>query len=826
MPINSLEKLVGMFPWFLTRDESSNFVKSQSVSNNRFKDIYNSLYDTYLSFWLDKKCLIYKEQTEPYNYIMHFLAGIPLLENVKVYCEADLIYEARFELAEDESYSFMVAEDFHTYTTVEEVVDEETITSITHDIYTETHTIEENITSVNYPHSSTSENIIPLESYRITVTTFDEYTTTKGFPERDEPLTDSDGEIVYDEFDHDVSLDEIGSLNNIPRKHYIASTNYARTEPPYNDRLSEDDYHYMQRMLRYNLLMHTSPLVVAEIFKLYGLEAELINRDRFLCRMFDIFKHPHHYETDGEGDRLFVDEWIPEAWEHKDTFCPGSIFLGEYFYVFASTLQPVKRQSVQFCFGFYNGLFEDLIGDDFTVDIYLNGTPYMLEYTGECIVIPPAVLSDVEDNVFCFHGKQGGRLIGEWCDTVRVRGCTDADFVVRSQSWVESEPSIIMSGETSEIYATFTGSAHSTGQTVYFYEKVEPTFKINMDSQIIQSGETNEFYATVRDEDGSIVKNALVYFFEKVEPVINIDVESEIIQSGDNTDIFTTVKDSDGSIVNNAMVHFYQKTLTATPTRGVLSRKRAGLTTTSNVNSTILDAPAMSLNQALESVNGIYNLIGVFGENIYDGQGVVHEDTSIIGCNNGVLNNFTQPLFFTLDKGVSLRILDLTCNLLDGSVNEEYESAVVDFDVFCNVECDGDSREDNTTSRVLMYNVNYGVLLTDLPDGVSFIKDLEFNTTTGVLSWTEYTLEEFTKYGDLNDVIYDMSLVLDDDVYYYEFVTSRSDAKSLARPFVYLADRKELADGVQTMTYDNTTGVLCLDLNGDEIIWEPKSHLI
>jgi hypothetical protein len=243
-------------------------------------------------------------------------------------------------------------------------------------------------------------------------------------------------------------------------------------------------------------------------------------------------------------------------------------------------------------------------------------------------------------------------------------------------------------------------------------------------------------------------------------------------------------------------------------------------------NGKSLNAPFLSVNKALTSVNGIYNLIGVFGANSYNGQGFVHEDSYVIGCDTGVLNNSTQPVFFTLDKGTRLYLIDLTCNLLDGSINEELGSAYVDFDVFCNVECDGDYREDNTPSRVLMYNVNYGVLLTDLPDGVSFIKDLEFNTTTGVLSWTEYSLEEFTKYGDLNDVIYDMSLVVDDDVYYYEFVTSRSDEKSLARPFVYLEDRKELADGVQTMTYNNTTGVLCLDLNGDEIIWEPKSHLI
>ena len=64
MPIQSLKKLLHSFPYFFNKDESSNFYKSQKVTNNRFQDLYNSARDTYESFGLKKKCLIYKEQSE------------------------------------------------------------------------------------------------------------------------------------------------------------------------------------------------------------------------------------------------------------------------------------------------------------------------------------------------------------------------------------------------------------------------------------------------------------------------------------------------------------------------------------------------------------------------------------------------------------------------------------------------------------------------------------------------------------------------------------------------------------------------------------------
>ena len=70
MPKDSLKRLLDMFPYFFNKESTSNFYKSQSVTNNRFQDIYQSLFDVYESFHLQKRCYIWKEQNAAYNYVI------------------------------------------------------------------------------------------------------------------------------------------------------------------------------------------------------------------------------------------------------------------------------------------------------------------------------------------------------------------------------------------------------------------------------------------------------------------------------------------------------------------------------------------------------------------------------------------------------------------------------------------------------------------------------------------------------------------------------------------------------------------------------------
>ena len=669
MPRNSLKKLVDMFPFFFTKDPDSNFVKSQSVTNNRFRDLYQSLRDTYDSFHLEKKCLIYKEQDNDFDYIMYFLCSVSLLEKVEVFEDDLLIYDAEFCLSDDESYSYMTCENFYEIVTVED--DDET-SKISQLMDSNEHTIDEDIRVIDYSYTSTSENIIPVNNYLISAVTFDEYVYKKGFPEKDEATYDENKNRIWDEYDHDSSLDEIGALNNIPRKKYIPSINYPETEPPYNDRLTEDDYHYMKRILEYTLMIHSQPLPVAEIYKLYGLTAELLNRDRLLVRMFDIFKHSYHYDESLDGDKLLVDDWTPEPWEHKDTLCPGNNDLGEYFFVSANTLKPIKRQKVYFYFDFLNCLAEPLTGE-YLVDIYLNGVLIEKDYPSHTYTVDLDMLSDSDPNNFCFIGHENDRIIGTWKETVIIRGCNEADFHVKAN-----------------------GNDNNKGTK---------------------------------------------------------------------------------------------------------------------------ENPLKTVEKALQKVNGIYNLVAVWGSNNTLGNGIAHDDSIIIGCNTGELVNNSKSLFFKVNKNRFLIVADTKFKSTGDFTHAPYDETYVDYDEFINENC-----KDNQMN-VLMYNVNYGVLINDLTSA-TFIKDISFNTTTGVLTWTEYNLSELLTLNDLKGVIWGMELRLDDDVYYGEYVPVTTDPKLLTRPFVYLNDRKGLLEAVETLTYNNANGILDVYEAGEDIIWQPKSHLI
>ena len=384
MPKDSLKRLLDMFPYFFNKESTSNFYKSQSVTNNRFQDIYQSLFDVYESFHLQKRCYIWKEQNAAYNYVIHFVANFPYLKTVTLY-KNDTV------------------------------------------IYTETYEYEDNISNFDYSYSHSTLNdvedkslaqIIPQDSFKMVVETFEEYTITKGFPENDV--------AQGNEYDHDESLDEIGALHNVPRKEYIMVDEdlYPATEPPYNDRLSEDDYHYMKRIIGYLYKYHTEPLPVAEIWKLYGIDSTLENREKLLLKVFDEERHPFDNETG------LVEEWTPKKWEHKDTFCDYSDNLGEYFFVKTSTNIPVKHQDVILYFKFLNSLGKELPGD-YPVTIMLDGRTIVENYIGNSYTLESSGIPQDKDNYYHIIAKNSnGEVIGEEIITVIVRGCNNADFYV------------------------------------------------------------------------------------------------------------------------------------------------------------------------------------------------------------------------------------------------------------------------------------------------------------------------------------------------------------------------------------------------------------
>ena len=370
---DSLQWFLGKFPFFLDKSTGSNFYRSSSVINDGFKDFRQDLFNTHLGHRLDKRVLIWKEQEDEYDYTMNFFVHLPYLKMVNVYEEDELIYTESYEYG-DEVDTFI------------------------------------------YSYDASSNNVIPTVKYRVTVETWEEYVMSKGFPENDE--------AVGDIFDHDKSLDELGALYDIPRKRYVytESTSYGETEPPYNNRLSEDDYHYMNRILGYINHMLDTPLPVLEVWKLFGIpldQISLINRERYLCKMYSSVKH------DG-------DNWTPKPWEHKDTmscFWPEPVF----FFVEVDNHSPVYGQSIQFTFTFLD-MYGDDKGKDYLIDVYLDDE--LIETDIDPLDVYKFSTKGVDDTyplVFKFIAKpldtryevlESDEII------ITVKGCNTADWYV------------------------------------------------------------------------------------------------------------------------------------------------------------------------------------------------------------------------------------------------------------------------------------------------------------------------------------------------------------------------------------------------------------
>ncbi len=97
----------------------------------------------------------------------------------------------------------------------------------------------------------------------------------------------------YDCFTHDYSLDMLGKFWNIPRLEFNPSIYenkcdrlnvdyYSRTYPSFNDRLTEDDYNYQQRITTYIQRYNKEYFPVLELWKNYQIWGELRNRKDIL----------------------------------------------------------------------------------------------------------------------------------------------------------------------------------------------------------------------------------------------------------------------------------------------------------------------------------------------------------------------------------------------------------------------------------------------------------------------------------------------------------------------------------------------------------------
>ena len=378
---DSLKKLKSMFPWFFDKSETSNFHKSQDVTNRRFQELANDLFKIYESFHLNKRLLVWREQTENHNYVINFVANFPIMKQVTIYKK-----------------------------------NSDDIESV---IYSESFSYEDNVSSFDYSYNHSTLNdgydesvVIPPDSFRIKVETWDEHILEKGYPENDI----FQGNV----FDHDLSLDIIGESNDIPRKEYLIVTPdlYPATEPPYNNRETEDDYHYMLRMIEYAEKLHTTPAPVLEIWKLYGIEARMENRERLLLKVWDEDRH------DGM-------DWTPMPWEHKDRFCRYSQIEGIYFLVQYSTNTPTRNQTIRLDFLLVNSYGDNIADDTYRFDLYIDGILFKEDIDKLYYYLSARELSSEHISVIRVDCKDAaGQFIGTVEFDVKIIGCDDSNFFV------------------------------------------------------------------------------------------------------------------------------------------------------------------------------------------------------------------------------------------------------------------------------------------------------------------------------------------------------------------------------------------------------------
>ena len=415
MVYNSLKTLLEQYPYFLDKRPSSNFYKTREIWNNRIMELYNDLFQVYLDSKIRKHILIWKTQTQPYIYTINFAVSIPLLKKVTCYKNNTEIYSKEYAY-EDEAYDF-----YYTYddSTPEVTNDDGSEFDRDYDPATDD---PEHIANV-----PETRLIIPDDKYSLKIETYSEYTLYKGFPENDSS--------VGDIYDHDQSLDEWGVLFDIPRKKYFYSddTDYSLTEPSYNNRETEDDYHYMNRILYLAEHLNDTPLPLLELWKLFGddIDAVMTNRDALLCRMFSKEKH-----TPAGGK--YDDNWTPEAWEHKDKMgCPREDPI--YFFASVNDASPIYGRDLIFTFKFYNSLVEPNTDYKY-IRVYLNGEEYILDKPltdYSWIISTKSFGEEVYDLKFQFRAY---RTLEDYNENVEyieseeipviVKGCGNADYYV------------------------------------------------------------------------------------------------------------------------------------------------------------------------------------------------------------------------------------------------------------------------------------------------------------------------------------------------------------------------------------------------------------
>lgn len=601
----NMQTLLLRFPYFLNKWPGSNFYKSEHVFYEQFNGLYEQLFRVKNALQIEKSLWIFKEQEYDHDYIIHFYCSFPLLKNVKVFKEDELIHEAKYTLAEDESYSYLSHEcDYVDGVEIDESIelyeagatdgydslklsDDYDFTlkfskngfAITHEfinpnpdgkyritdffessedditflkssanssenyngllkinastlpdlsdtIYTKSYENDEKIRVFNYSYSSTSGNIIPDDKFHIEVETYNDKHIYKGFPENDI----KQGNI----FDHDYSIDELfGLMFDIPRRkyrHVNSSIKYINMTPPYNYNppsviedgvntigATEDDYHYMNRILEYARRRINTPLPILELWKLYDVDSTIINRENQLCKMFEESRHP-------EG-------WAPLPWEHKDLQC---VFQDETYFMIAEVdlTRPFKGQTLEFKLSVYDAKGKD-VTDEFELLPFLN---YKVFRNGDAVekifTVKTSELDQLRNvNVFQFKAYRNLNILNEDLKT------NNNSFKIRDNDIISNEINITLRNcENIDYYVSNTGDDSNDGSKFAPFKTLE---------KAIDTSETGDIIGLL---DEKYFLNSILEI-NKSCTIVSCENNIAAIQPADYT-VFRVHQDSNLSLIN------------------------------------------------------------------------------------------------------------------------------------------------------------------------------------------------------------------------------------------------------------------------------------
>ncbi len=481
---NSLEKLLKKFPVFLDKRKDSNFTRSEKVFNEWFKDMDNDLFQIYVDSRLSKPVMIWKEQSEPYNYKIHFLIVLDNINCVTLMKNDNVIYTKTYE--EDETVNYFY-----------------------------------------YAYTDESLNIIPDDTFSVKAYTADEYVVSKSFP---------------DEIDE--SLDNIGALSGVHRRHYreVSASEYENTIPPYNDQLVEDDFHYMQRIMINNLLYHNTPAPLLTIWNELGVIGEISNRQNTICRMS---MESEHLDINGGYDPY----WTPRPWEHKDFMCGGSDSDSLFLWVSVDNRRPVNGQNIEFELNPVNSYGDTVQNDDFVYVMYINGKLYVNADNEPVFYHSTAV----NFNTSQFNDKY---------NTIQFKLYSNVDVALTNLSYdngmlnvleddIVSKPLLIevVGCDDGKIFVSNTGDDNNPGTRTKPFLTIDKAFtKLTSEDNIITVLDGGELHNTQVVKD-----NVYILSCNKNMPTINCSVDHTFIIKPDTWLNLRNIRLKHNCCYNNAV---------------------------------------------------------------------------------------------------------------------------------------------------------------------------------------------------------------------------------------------------------------------------------